>query len=113
MPDAAIAYYVKVLSSPGVLPGSFGFYRSWDETMAQNGERGARKLTMPVLGIGGEQSWGGAVGGALSAIAEDVETLVVPGTGHWVAEAAPEALLAALTEFLAPFAALAEARVAG
>ena len=67
--------------------------------MAQNGERGARKLTMPVLGIGGEASWGGAVGGALSAIAEDVETLVVPGTGHWVAEAAPEALLAALSEF--------------
>ncbi|MBW9206693.1 alpha/beta hydrolase [Mumia sp. zg.B53] len=113
VPDAAIDYYVQSLSVPGALTGSFGFYRSWDETMAQNGERGARKLTMPVLGIGGESSWGGAVGGALSAIAENVETLVVPGTGHWVAEAAPQALIAALTEFLAPFGALAESRVAG
>ena len=113
VPDAAIDYYVGVLSAPGVLPGSFGFYRSWDETMAQNAERGARKLTMPVLGIGGEASWGGAVGGALSAIAEDVETVVVPGTGHWVAEAAPDALLTVLSAFLAPFGARTDSRVAG
>ena len=52
---------------------------------------------MPVLAIGGEASWGGAVGSAMSALAEDVETLVVPGTGHWVAEAAPEGVVAALT----------------
>ena len=113
VPDAAIEYYVSGLSEAGALTGSFGFYRAWDETMAQNGERGSRKLTMPVLGIGGEASWGGAVGGALSAIADNVATLVVPGTGHWVAEAAPEALVTALTEFLAPFGALAETRVAG
>ena len=113
VPDAAIDYYVSGLSTAGALTGSFGFYRAWDETMAQNGERGGHKLTMPVLGIGGEASWGGAVGGALSAIAEDVTTLVVPGTGHWVAEAAPDALVAALTEFLAPFGALTETRVAG
>ena len=81
--------------------------------MAQNAERGARKLTMPVLGIGGEASWGGAVGGALSAIAEDVATVVVPGTGHWVAEAAPAALLTVLSSFLAPFAARTDSRVAG
>ncbi|HEX5917888.1 MAG TPA: alpha/beta hydrolase [Nocardioides sp.] len=113
VPQEAIDYYVQILSAPGVLSGSFGFYRSWDETMAQNGERGAQKLTMPVLGIGGEASWGGAVGGALSAIAEDVETVVVPGTGHWVAEAAPQALLAALTTFLAPFGARTDSRIAG
>ena len=58
VPEAVIDYYVRGLSAPGALPGSFGFYRSWDETMAQNGERAARKLTMPVLGIGGERSSG-------------------------------------------------------
>ena len=104
VPDDAIAYYVQVLSRPGVLSGSFGFYRSWDETMAQNGERATSKLTMPVLAIGGETSWAGAVGGAMGALADHVETLVVPGTGHWVAEAAPEAVIEALTAFLAPSA---------
>jgi hypothetical protein len=35
--------------------------------------------------------------------ADDVQTLVIPGSGHWVAEQAPEQLLAALTAFLAPY----------
>ena len=113
VPDDVIAYYVQVLSRPGVLSGSFGFYRSWDETMAQNGERAARKLSMPVLAIGGETSWGGAVGKAMSGLAEDVEPLVLPGTGHWVAEAAPGEIVAALTRFLAPLASPAQDLVPG
>jgi pimeloyl-ACP methyl ester carboxylesterase len=28
---------------------------------------------------------------------------VIPGVGHWVAEQAPEEMVAALTEFLAPY----------
>ena len=35
--------------------------------------------------------------------ADDVQTVVIPDTGHWVAEQAPEEMLAALTEFLAPY----------
>jgi hypothetical protein len=36
-------------------------------------------------------------------VADDVRSVVLPGSGHWVAEQAPERLLAALTEFLAPY----------
>jgi pimeloyl-ACP methyl ester carboxylesterase len=35
--------------------------------------------------------------------ADDAQTLVIPGCGHWVAEQAPKELLAALTAFLAPY----------
>ncbi|WP_269082855.1 hypothetical protein [Allosalinactinospora lopnorensis] len=35
-------------------------------------------------------------------LADDVQSLVIPGTGHWVAENAPDEMLAALTAFLAP-----------
>jgi hypothetical protein len=35
--------------------------------------------------------------------ADDVQTLVIPGCAHWVAEQVPEQLLAALTTFLAPY----------
>jgi hypothetical protein len=31
-----------------------------------------------------------------------VQSVVIPGTGHWVAEEAPDKLLSALAEFLAP-----------
>jgi pimeloyl-ACP methyl ester carboxylesterase len=36
-------------------------------------------------------------------VADDVQGVVIPGSGHWVAEEAPEELLAALTAFLAPY----------
>jgi pimeloyl-ACP methyl ester carboxylesterase len=36
-------------------------------------------------------------------VADDVQSVVVPGTGHWVAEDAPDEMLAALTAFLAPY----------
>jgi pimeloyl-ACP methyl ester carboxylesterase len=35
--------------------------------------------------------------------ADDVQTLVIPGIGHWLAEQASDDLVAALTEFLAPY----------
>jgi hypothetical protein len=36
----------------------------------------------------------------MKAVAQDVRSVVIPGAGHWVAEEAPEKLLAALTPFL-------------
>jgi hypothetical protein len=38
----------------------------------------------------------------MSLVADDVQTLVIPGVGHWLAEQAPEELLVALIKFLAP-----------
>jgi pimeloyl-ACP methyl ester carboxylesterase len=58
---------------------------------------------MPVLAIGGAESWGEEVGNGMKPAADDVQTVVIPDTGHWVAEQAPEEMLAALTEFLAPY----------
>ncbi|TWP48494.1 alpha/beta hydrolase [Lentzea tibetensis] len=103
VPADAVDYYVSGLSNPDSLHGSFGFYRAWDATQTQNGERKNQPLTMPVLAVGGEASWGDHVGHGMEATAKDVRTVVIPGAGHWVAEQAPEAMLAALTEFLAPY----------
>ena len=103
LPEYAIKYYVRLLSKPGVLRGSFGFYRALDATIAQNEERKTRPLTMPVLAIGGAASYGDQVGTAMQALAANVQSVVIPATGHWVAEEAPKEMLAALTGFLTPY----------
>jgi pimeloyl-ACP methyl ester carboxylesterase len=104
LPDEAIDHYVAhFASSREALSSSFGFYRALDATIAQDQERATRRLTMPILGIGGEMSFGDHVGEALRAVADDVEAIVIPGVGHFVAEEAPEAVLAAVTAFLAPY----------
>jgi pimeloyl-ACP methyl ester carboxylesterase len=103
LPDDVVDYYVGILSNPDALRGCFGLYRAWDATLVQNEQRKSRPLTMPVLAIGGAESWGELAGEGIKPAANDVQTVVIPGIGHWVAETAPEEMLAALTAFLAPY----------
>jgi pimeloyl-ACP methyl ester carboxylesterase len=103
LPSDLIDYYVGLLRNPDSLHGTFAFYREWDAMMAQNEQRSKQPLTMPVLAISGEDSWGEAVGEAFKPLADDVQSAVIPGAGHWFAEQAPEETVAALTQFLAPY----------
>src|SRR3954454_14075412 len=101
--DEVQRYYFDLYSDPDVLRGSFGLYRVLDTTLAQNAERKNRPLTMPVLAIGGAESWGEEAGNGMKPAADDVQSVVISSAGHWVAEQAPEEMLAALTAFLAPY----------
>jgi pimeloyl-ACP methyl ester carboxylesterase len=103
LPDEVIEYYVRGLSNPDSLRGSFGWYRALDTTIAQDEQRKTRQLTMPVLAIGGAASFGAHVGEALQLVADDVQTVVIPDTGHFLAEESPDELLEALTPFLTPY----------
>jgi len=103
MPADVVDYYVRLVSNPDSLRGSLGFYRALGATLEQNDQRTSRRLRMPVLAIGGAASYGPVVGDAMKALAEDVQSIVIQGAGHWVAEQAPEEMLTALTEFLAPY----------
>ena len=104
LPGYAVRYYIDTLAaSPDALRGSFGFYRALPTTIAQNQQRMQRRLTLPVLAIGGGESAGEGVGNTMKLTADDVQAMVIPGCGHWVAEQAPDELLAAVTAFLAPY----------
>jgi pimeloyl-ACP methyl ester carboxylesterase len=101
LPDHAIDYYIKLYTRDRTtLRASFGHYRAWDSHLAQNVERQATPLTIPVLGIGGEHSWGPAAAHGIEPAAPGVETAVIPGAGHWVAEQNPSGLVDVLLEFL-------------
>jgi pimeloyl-ACP methyl ester carboxylesterase len=103
LPDDAVKYYIDTLKDPDHLRGSFEFYRAIPITSVQNEQRKTRRLTLPVLAIGGAESSGEGPGNTMKLAADDVQTMVLTGSGHWVAEQAPEQLLAALTTFLAPY----------
>ena len=105
LPDYAVRYYANgFASSRAALRGSFGFYRAWDATTAQNATRQMTKLTMPVLAIGGETTSAHEPPERLmETVANDVQGLVIPGAGHFVAEEAPEQMIAGADEFLAPY----------
>ncbi len=104
LPDYAVRYYVDTLAAgPEALHASFAIYRALDATIAQNQERKTRRLRIPVLGIGGAKSLGEQVADTMKLAADDVQTLVIPGAGHYCLEEAPDEIVAALTAFLAPY----------
>ena len=103
LPGYAVRTYIDNLAgSLASLSGSFGFYRAWETTTAQNQQRATRKLTLPVLAIGGAESGKTGPGDAMALAADNVQTVVLPDCGHFVAEEAPQEMLAALTAFLIP-----------
>ena len=104
LPDDAVRYYIDNLAAdPEALRGSFELYRAFGPTSAQNAQRMTRRLTMPVLAMGGSESGMETTGATMKLVADDVQTVVLSGSAHWVAEQAPGELLAALTTFLAPY----------
>jgi pimeloyl-ACP methyl ester carboxylesterase len=103
LPGDVVRYYIEILTSRrDALRGSLGWYRALDATISQDEQRVTRKLTLPVLAIGGAQSLGTGPGDTMNNAADNVQTLVIP-TGHWLMEQAPDQMLAALTAFLAPY----------
>ena len=114
LPDETVKYYVDALAAdPEALRGSFEFYRAIPATSVQNAERKNRRLIMPVLAIGGAESGMDGVEATMKLVADDVQGVVLSGAAHWVAEQAPDEMLAALTEFLAPYREAAGARRSG
>jgi pimeloyl-ACP methyl ester carboxylesterase len=104
LPGDAVRYYIDTLAAdPDHLRGSFEFYRAIPATTAQNEKRKTQRLTLPVLAIGGAESSGEGPGNTMKLVADNVQTVVLTGSAHWVAEQAPEQLLAALTTFLTPY----------
>jgi pimeloyl-ACP methyl ester carboxylesterase len=101
LPAEVVSYYVETLArDPEALRGSFELYRQFPTIIAQNEQRKSRRLAMPVLAIGGEESGGAGVAETMKLVADEVQGVVLSGAAHWVAEQAPDELLAALTEFL-------------
>ncbi|MDT0317856.1 alpha/beta fold hydrolase [Streptomyces millisiae] len=101
IPQQAVDLYVDALRDPAALRANFEFYRRLDET-AEQVQRWSTEgpLTIPVLAIGGEHSTGTAPAEDMRKVATDVTGLVIPGSGHFLAEEAPQALTKALLDFL-------------
>jgi pimeloyl-ACP methyl ester carboxylesterase len=78
LPADVVRYYIDTLKDPDHLRGSFRFYRALPTTIAQNEQRKTRPLTLPVLAIGGAESFGEGVGNTMKLVADDVQTLVIP-----------------------------------
>ena len=98
---ADLDVYAGSLARPGALRGSFAHYRALHRDIADNrASASAHRLTQPVLVVGAEAGVGLSWLDSVQEAAEHVESVLVPGSGHYLPEEQPAALSDLLVDFL-------------
>jgi pimeloyl-ACP methyl ester carboxylesterase len=93
-------HYAELYARPGTMHSAFLQFRSIRQDAEDNKASMATKLTMPVLAIGGEKSFGDNEAIVMRNAADNVTGLVVPGAGHWLMEEAPDQTITAVRDFI-------------
>jgi len=99
--EAAREHFASLYALPGAMHAGFAQFAAFDQDAIDNQAFLAEgKLTMPVLAIGGEKSFGPTMAVVMRAAATDVHEVVIAGSGHWLMEEQPTATIGAVREFL-------------
>ena len=95
-------HYAKLYAKPGAMHAGFAQFAAFDQDAVDNRAFLAhgRRLTMPMLAVGGEKSFGTMQAFIMRFAADDVTGVVIPDSGHWLMEEQPAATVAAVRSFL-------------
>jgi pimeloyl-ACP methyl ester carboxylesterase len=95
------SHYASLYARPGAMHSAFNQFGAFTQDAADNKELSAKgKLTMPVLALGGDHSFGTQMADIMHLVAEDVTAGVITKSGHWVMEEQPEQTAGAITDFI-------------
>ncbi|RDY68385.1 alpha/beta fold hydrolase [Lysobacter soli] len=102
--EATRQHYAELYARPGAIHNAFGgqfeaFSRDAEENKATFAKAG--KLTIPVLAIGGDKSYGANMKTELEYVATNVDGAVIENSGHWIMEEQPQQALDVILPFLA------------
>jgi pimeloyl-ACP methyl ester carboxylesterase len=100
IPEAARKAYTAAYSRPGRMRAGWAYFVGFPQTAKDFAQLAQRKLTMPVIAIGGEKANGEALARQVALVASDVKTIVLKDTGHWLLEERPKETSEALLQFL-------------
>jgi pimeloyl-ACP methyl ester carboxylesterase len=96
----ALEEYLRTFSGEKGVLGALGVYRAAFTTIAQTEPLRQRKVTVPIIGLGGSRANGDRVGMMLKAVAEDVSAGAVDDCGHFLPEERPDAIVDAVLNHL-------------
>jgi pimeloyl-ACP methyl ester carboxylesterase len=99
--EAAREHYAALYALPGAMHAGFAQFAAFDQDAIDNQAFLAQgKLTMPVLAVGGEKSFGTMMATVMRFAANDVQEAIVPDTGHWIMEENPQGTIQLVRGFL-------------
>jgi pimeloyl-ACP methyl ester carboxylesterase len=95
-------HYAELYARPGAIHNAFsGQFAAFAQDSIDNQELLAKgKLTIPVLAIGGDHSYGARLATEIGFAAENVRSAVITNAGHWIMEEQPEQAITLILSFL-------------
>jgi pimeloyl-ACP methyl ester carboxylesterase len=100
LPERDRRIYAKAYGQPGAMRAGFEVFRAFEQDAADFHALSMTRLTMPMLVLGGEKASGEFLIAQGRLVADDVEGVVIAGSGHWLMEEAPDQVIPRLVAFL-------------
>jgi pimeloyl-ACP methyl ester carboxylesterase len=97
--EADRQFYAKKYAQPGAMKAGMEVFRNFDHDAKDNAVFAKTKLKMPMLVLGGEKSGGDFLIAQGKMVADNVEGVIVTGSGHWLVDEAPGQVIPRLVEF--------------
>ena len=96
------SHYAALYGRPHAMHDAFEQFKAFPQDGIDNRAMLAKggKLTMPVLALGAEKSYGTVQADDLRQVASNVTAGVVPDSGHWIMEENPAGTTKLIVEFL-------------
>ena len=98
--EATRAHYAALYALPGAMHSAFAQFLAFPQDAIDNQVPAQTKLTIPLLALGGEKSFGLMMADVMRFAATDVRAGIVPDSGHWIMEENPSATVALVSGFL-------------
>ena len=99
--DADRQLYAKAYAQPGGMRAGFEAFRAFEQDAKDFAALSRTKLKMPMLVLSGEKASGEFLIAQGRLVAENVEGVIVKGSGHWLIDEAPAQVIPKLEAFLA------------
>jgi pimeloyl-ACP methyl ester carboxylesterase len=100
-PDEATRNFIAATyAQPGGMRAGFAQFAAFSQDAKDNKAFEQTKLTMPVMAVGGEKSFGALQAVIMRHVATNVQEEVVAGSGHWLMEERPVYTVALIRKFL-------------
>ncbi len=99
--EATRVHYAAIYARPHAMHDAFEQFKAFPQDGIDNRALLAKgKLTIPVLALGGEKSYGRGMEAELKSVATNVKGGVIPASGHWVMEENPDATTRMVVDFV-------------
>jgi len=93
-------FYTAAYSQPGAMRAGFEVFRAFEQDAKDFAALSQTKLKMPMLVLTGEKASGEFLITQSRLVADNVEGVIIKGSGHWLIDEAPDQVVPRLVAFL-------------